>query len=94
MPEEINRLVTDAVTNYFFTTSEIANQNLRMNGVKEDHIYYVGNTMIDTLLKNRPRFRKPEIWDGIGLKVKEYIVMTLHRTANVDEEHKLKELLD
>lgn len=94
MPEEINRLVTDAITNYFFTTSEVANENLRANGVKEEQIFYVGNTMIDTLLKNRPRFRKPEIWDKIGLKEKEYIVMTLHRPANVDEEQKLKELLD
>ena len=93
MPEEINRLVTDAITNYFFTTSAIANENLLMNGVKEEQIYYVGNTMIDTLLKNRPRFRKPEIWDEIGLVEKEFIVMTLHRPANVDEEHKLKELL-
>lgn len=94
MPEEINRLVTDAITNYFFTTSEVANVNLRANGVREEQIFYVGNTMIDTLLKNRPRFRKPEIWDKIGLKEKEYIVMTLHRPANVDEEHKLIELLD
>lgn len=94
MPEEINRLVTDAITNYFFTTSTIANENLRMNGVKEEQIFYVGNTMIDTLLKNRLRFRKPEIWDEIGLIEKEYIVMTLHRPANVDEGHNLKELLD
>jgi len=94
MPEEVNRLVTDAITNYFFTTSIIANENLRTSGVKEEQIFYVGNTMIDTLLKNRPRFRKPEIWNEIGLVKKEYIVMTLHRPANVDEEHKLKELLD
>jgi UDP-N-acetylglucosamine 2-epimerase (non-hydrolysing) len=94
MPEEINRLVTDAITNYFFTTSEVANANLRANGVKEAQIFFVGNTMIDTLLKNRPRFRKPVIWDELGLKEKEYIVMTLHRPANVDEAHKLKELLD
>lgn len=94
MPEEINRLVTDAITNYFFTTSEIANANLQANGVKKEQIFFVGNTMIDTLLKNRPRFRKPAIWDEIGLTEKEYLVMTLHRPANVDEEHKLKELLD
>lgn len=94
MPEEINRLVTDAISNYFFTTSEIANQNLRASGVKEEQIFFVGNTMIDTLLKNRPRFIKPAIWEELGLKEKEYIVMTLHRPANVDEEHKLKELLD
>lgn len=94
MPEEINRMVTDAITNYFFTTSEVANLNLRESGVKEEHIFFVGNTMIDTLLKNRPRFRKPAIWDEIGLKEGAYIVMTLHRPANVDEEHKLKELLN
>jgi UDP-N-acetylglucosamine 2-epimerase (non-hydrolysing) len=94
MPEEINRLVTDAITNYFFTTSEVANENLRMYGVKDEQIYYVGNTMIDTLLKNRPRFRKPTIWGRIGLVEREYIVLTLHRPANVDEECKLKSILD
>lgn len=93
MPEEINRLVTDAITNYFFTTSEIANANLRASGVKEEQIYYVGNTMIDTLLKNRPGFCKPKIWDEIGLIEEDYIVMTLHRPANVDEEQNLKKLL-
>jgi len=93
MPEEINRIVTDSVTNYFFTTSETANGNLRRNGVKEDCIFFVGNTMIDTLLKNIDRFRKPAIWDHAGLKEGQYIVMTLHRPANVDEENKLKELL-
>ncbi len=94
MPEEINRLVTDAITNYFFTTSRIANENLLSNGVKEEHIFFVGNTMIDTLIKNRPRFRKPEFWDIIGLQDRDYIVMTLHRPANVDEEHKLKVLIE
>ena len=94
MPEEINRMVTDSITNYFFTTSEVANQNLRKSGVKEESIFFVGNTMIDTLLKNRPRFIKPEIWDELDLQEKEYIVLTLHRPANVDEEAKLKELID
>lgn len=94
MPEEINRLVTDAITNYFFTTSEVANTNLRQSGVQEENIFYVGNTMIDTLLKQRPRFRKPQVWDKLDLKEKDYIVMTLHRPANVDEEGQLKSLLD
>lgn len=94
MPEEINRLVTDAITNYFFTTSEVANQNLLDNGTKKDSIFFVGNTMIDTLLKNRERFVKPIIWDQLGLVEKNYIVMTLHRPANVDEESKLKDLLE
>jgi UDP-N-acetylglucosamine 2-epimerase (non-hydrolysing) len=94
MPEEINRVVTDSITNYFFTTSEVANENLRRNGFKDENIFFVGNTMIDTLLKNRPRFSKPEIWDSLNLKEKEFIVLTLHRPANVDEEAKLKELID
>ncbi|MFT5735793.1 MAG: UDP-N-acetylglucosamine 2-epimerase (non-hydrolyzing) [Maribacter sp.] len=94
MPEEINRLLTDAITNYFFTTSEVANTNLRKSGVPEERIMYVGNTMIDTLLKQRPNFRKPKIWDALQLVEKEYIVMTLHRPANVDEESQLKSLLD
>lgn len=94
MPEEINRLVTDAITNYFFTTSEVANTNLRKSGVEEDRIKYVGNTMIDTLLKQRPNFRKPAIWDVLKLKEKDYLVMTLHRPSNVDETIQLKVLLE
>lgn len=94
MPEEINRLVTDAISNYFFTTSELANSNLLNSGIKEDQIFYVGNTMIDTLLKQEPRFKQPSCWNEIGLKEKKYVVMTLHRPANVDEEHKLKGLID
>ncbi|MGV8879139.1 MAG: non-hydrolyzing UDP-N-acetylglucosamine 2-epimerase [Sphingobacteriaceae bacterium] len=93
MPEEINRMVTDAITNYFFTTTEIANESLRKTGVTEERIFFVGNTMIDTLLKNRSKFIKPAVWDSLGLKAGEYLVMTLHRPANVDEEGKLKELI-
>lgn len=94
MPEEINRMVTDSITNYFFTTTEIANESLRKSGIVNDRIYWVGNTMIDTLLKHRPRFKQPAVWNEIGLKDNEYIVMTLHRPANVDEEGKLKLLID
>jgi len=94
MPEEINRMVTDAITDYFFTTSETANQNLRKSGIEEDRIFFVGNTMIDTLRKQMPRFQQPLIWGELGLKEQQYIVMTLHRPANVDQEQKLKELMD
>jgi UDP-N-acetylglucosamine 2-epimerase (non-hydrolysing) len=94
MPEEINRMVTDSITNYFFTTSDVANQNLRNSGVKNESIYFVGNTMIDTLLKNRTRFIRPEIWNKLNLIEQGYIVLTLHRPANVDEESKLKELIN
>ena len=93
MPEEINRLVTDSITDYFFTTTDIADQNLLNSGVAKEKIYRVGNTMIDTLLKHRHRFQKLPIWDELKLEKGQYIVMTLHRPANVDEESKLKELL-
>ncbi|WP_299519954.1 non-hydrolyzing UDP-N-acetylglucosamine 2-epimerase [Winogradskyella sp.] len=94
MPEEINRLVTDSITNYFFTTSGLANSNLLKEGIKEDQIFYVGNTMIDTLLKQKPNFIEPEISRRLELKPKEYIVMTLHRPANVDEESQLKAMIN
>lgn len=94
MPEEINRMVTDSITDHFFTTSDVANQNLKKSGVTDERIHFVGNTMIDTLLKQSPNFQKPAIWDKAGLNYGEYFVLTLHRPANVDAEHKLKELLD
>ncbi|MDR9410967.1 MAG: UDP-N-acetylglucosamine 2-epimerase (non-hydrolyzing), partial [Balneolaceae bacterium] len=94
MPEEINRVVTDSITNYFFTTSEHANQNLRDIGVEENRIFFVGNTMIDTLMKHRHEFRKPDLWDEIDLKEKEFIVITLHRPSNVDEEKTLRVLIN
>ncbi len=94
MPEEINRLVTDSITNYFFTTTPEATKTILNSGVSEDRVFWVGNTMIDTLLKQRPKFRKPNFWDELALEKSQYIVMTLHRPANVDDEEKLKELLD
>jgi UDP-N-acetylglucosamine 2-epimerase (non-hydrolysing) len=93
MPEEINRMVTDTLTDYFFTTTELANSNLRKIGVSDDKIFFVGNVMIDTLLANRHRFVKPEFWDKLNLKKGDYLVMTLHRPANVDSHEQLKSLL-
>ena len=94
MPEEINRMVTDSITDHFFTTSEIANANLRNLGVSDERIHFVGNTMIDTLLAQMPNFKKPEgeIFDQ--LIPQGYFVMTMHRPANVDQEHQLKAMID
>jgi UDP-N-acetylglucosamine 2-epimerase (non-hydrolysing) len=94
MPEEINRMVTDSITDYYFTTSEIANKNLIKEGAKKEQIFYVGNVMIDTLLKNEPRFRKPDLFDSLELKKRNYFVLTMHRPANVDEANKLNLLMD
>ena len=93
MPEEINRLVTDAITNWFFTTSEVANDNLRKAGVGDERIFFVGNTMIDTLLANQAQFRAPAFWADAGLQKGQYFVMTLHRPANVDDSEGFAKLL-
>ena len=133
MPEEINRMVTDSLADYMFTTSEVANRNLVRLGASlqlppkgrrviaqnpspingEDgkcdnkihpslqggagigpKVWFVGNVMIDTLLANRSRFRKPEVWDELELKEQEFIVMTMHRPANVDEENHLRAMME
>jgi len=93
MPEEINRIVTDSLTDYFFTTSSYANENLRSLGVSSDKVFFVGNVMIDTLLKHLPRLEKSRLWDTLKLQEKKYLVMTLHRPSNVDEENQLKKII-
>ncbi len=93
MPEEINRVVTDSITNWFFTTSIRANENLRRAGIADSAIFFVGNTMIDTLLAQTPFLRPPEFWDRLQLRLGDYFVITLHRPANVDSERQLLCLL-
>jgi len=94
MPEEINRMVTDSITDYFFTTSVTANENLHNSGVKEESIFYVGNVMIDTLLANQSKFKKPVFFDSLALQNKAYFVLTMHRPANVDKTHIIKEIMN
>ena len=93
MPEEINRMATDAITNWFFTTSEVANANLGRAGVDEERIFFVGNTMIDTLLANLDRLQPPTFWEDFGLEPGGYFVITLHRPANVDRGDAFARLL-
>lgn len=93
MPEEINRMVTDSLTDYFFTTSTYANANLKKLGFSDEQIFFVGNVMIDTLRKNEQRLKQPILWNNLRLKEKKYMVMTLHRPSNVDEEQQLKALI-
>jgi len=94
MPEEVNRIVTDSITDYFFTTSETANSNLRQSGIAEDQIFFVGNTMIDTLLKHRNRFTQPDCWTNLNLSKGNYLILTLHRPSNVDEGESLVAMLN
>ncbi len=93
MPEEINRIVTDSITNFFFTTSRNASENLLKYGADSNNIHFVGNVMIDTLYQNLNRITKPVFWNEFGLENKNYIILTLHRPSNVDEENSLKTLL-
>jgi UDP-N-acetylglucosamine 2-epimerase (non-hydrolysing) len=94
MPEEINRLVTDSITNWFFTTSEFANASLRRSGVEEERIHFVGNTMIDTLIANLDRLLPPAFWPELGLAAGEYFLVTLHRPANVDAVESCGAMID
>ena len=79
MPEEINRIVTDSITDYFFTTSTSASVNLLKNGIDASNIHFVGNVIIDTLYQNMSRFTKPNFWEKFDLETGNYIVLTLHR---------------
>ncbi len=94
MPEEINRIVTDSICDLFFTTSETANEFLRRSGVDDSKIHFVGNTMIDSLYENLDRLREPEVWQKAGLAPKGYLLLTLHRPANVDDPSTLKAFLE
>ena len=90
MPEEINRLCTDAVSNLLFTTDELAGNNLRNEGVSDDRIDFVGNTMIDTLLRNLNKALSLPL--PAGLRERGYAVVTLHRPSNVDSVETLRPL--
>ncbi|MBI5049138.1 MAG: UDP-N-acetylglucosamine 2-epimerase (non-hydrolyzing) [Deltaproteobacteria bacterium] len=84
MPEEINRIVTDVLSDYLFTTCEDANENLRREGISEKKIFFVGNVMIDTLLKHRAKARRSNVLERLSLNGRPYILITLHRPSNVD----------
>ena len=85
MPEEINRLLTDQIADLLFTPSADADENLRAEGIPPERIRLVGNIMIDSLYKHLDRSRQSQIKHQLGLKDTSYVVLTLHRPANVDE---------
>jgi UDP-N-acetylglucosamine 2-epimerase (non-hydrolysing) len=94
MPEEINRMVTDSLADYFFTTSIVANENLKRTGIKESQIFFVGNTMIDSLVANLIKIRRPSVWKEQNLSTGNYFVLTLHRPSNVDDLIKFSKLME
>ena len=93
MPEEINRQVTDHLSDLLFTTEESGNENLRREGVPQDRVHFVGNCMVDTLLRYVNRAREQRPWHRFGLKQGGYAMLTLHRPSNVDNPGTLASLM-
>jgi len=94
MPEEINRLCTDVLCNYLFTTDHFANENLKREGIPEEKIFFVGNVMIDTLMKHKKAAAKLDLADRLGLEPGKYATLTLHRPSNVDDKDTLRGILE
>ncbi len=92
MPEEINRLLTDAVSDYLFTPSPNANENLRKEGIAEEKIFLVGDVMIDSLFYNRAKAEASDILFRLSLSEESYALLTLHRPENVDKEENLTKI--
>lgn len=94
MPEEINRVVTDAVSDLLFCTEQAAVENLAREGIDADRIFLVGNVMVDTLLGHRERAGASRVLETLGLTPRAYAVLTLHRPSNVDDRPVLAGILD
>jgi len=94
MPEEINRVVTDSLSDYLFVSEESGLKNLRREGVSSDKVHFVGNVMIDSLIWAGKHVGKSKVLDDLNLTEKEYGVVTLHRPANVDSDRSLLEIYD
>lgn len=93
MPEEINRLCTDVLCDYLFTTDHFADENLLAEGVPKQKIHFVGNVMIDTLLKHKEMARSLGLMETLGVSQGEFAVLTLHRPANVDDKQVFEAIL-
>jgi len=93
MPEEINRLLTDQVSDYLFTHSRDADENLNREGIPQEKIFFVGNVMVDSLLFNKARAEQSQILAQLKLAEKGYALLTLHRPSNVDEKHSLTNIM-
>ncbi|MBI4994745.1 UDP-N-acetylglucosamine 2-epimerase (non-hydrolyzing) [Candidatus Peregrinibacteria bacterium] len=93
MPEEINRVLTDRISDFLFCTEKSAVENLKTEGISAKKIFFVGNVMIDTLLAQKRRAEKSKILQKLGLAGKKYALTTLHRPSNVDDKKMLKKII-
>ena len=94
MPKEINRLITDGLSDYLFTAGSDANRNLNQTGTSSANVFHVGNILIDTIRYNRNRLKQPAWFDVLELKEKNYILLTLNRHSLIDNKENFKELID
>ncbi len=94
MPEEINRMVTDSICDFCFTTEESANINLKKENYSDDRIYFVGNTMIDSQYFALDLAEKSTVLEDLNLNKNEYVLATLHRPSNVDDSAQLESLIE
>ena len=94
MPEEINRIVTDVLSDYLFVSEESGILNLKQEGVADEKVHFVGNIMIDSLVHFLPKIERSEILERLDLSSGEYTLLTFHRPSNVDARHSLSRLVD
>jgi UDP-N-acetylglucosamine 2-epimerase (non-hydrolysing) len=93
MPEELNRIVTDHLSELLFTTEESGNRNLRHEGIPEEKIHFVGNCMVDSLRRHEKAAFRKQPWATFGVEEGRYALVTLHRPSNVDDDRNLIELM-
>ncbi len=93
-PKEVNRLITDGLSDYLFTAGMVANRNLNQTGTKQANVHFVGNILIDTLRYNRPRLQRPIAFSIMGLKEKHYLLLTLNRRSLLENDVRLKAIFD
>jgi|SRR5687768_9266853 len=94
MPEEINRILTDAISDYLFVSEPSGMENLKREGISDDRKYLVGNVMIDSLIRNLPKIENSSILKRFNITREQYILATLHRPINVDNKTSLTEILE
>ncbi|GAB3168001.1 non-hydrolyzing UDP-N-acetylglucosamine 2-epimerase [Telluribacter humicola] len=93
MPEEINRILTDSISDYLFVTEQAGLDNLKRESVPDEKVHFVGNVMIDSLVYYRQKSQQLDLLSSIGVEPDSYILMTMHRPANVDNEQGLRSIV-
>lgn len=93
MPEEFNRIETDRISDFLFTTEKSGNSNLLKEGISKDRIFFVGNVMIDTLLRHKEKAEESKILEKLDLRKNDYCALTLHRPSNVDSKKDFENII-